>query len=149
MELSDQDRDFHAEKTSGKKIKRTKALSNLGILLGGLIFLAIFIGTIYYLLLDSTPTSKIRDTLIIFMAFELLLIGITIILFVLQTARLINLFQNEIKPLLNTINETMGTLRGTAVFLGDSLVKPVIRFNSYISAFRRILDIFNFKRSRE
>lgn len=148
MEFSDQDQDFHPEKTSAK-IKRNKALSNIGILFGGLVFLAIFIGIIYYLLLDSTPTSKIRDTLIVFMAFELLLIGLTIILFILQTARLINLFQNEIKPLLNTINETMGTLRGTAVFLGDSLAKPVIKFNSYISAFRRVLDIFNFKRSRE
>ncbi len=148
MEFSDQDQGLPAEETS-PKTKKTKALSNFWILLGGLIFLAIFIGIIYYLLLDSTPTSKIRDILIIFMAFELLLIGLTIILFILQTARLINLFQNEIKPLLNTINETMGTLRGTAEFLGDSLAKPVIKFNSYISAFRSVLDIFNFKRSRE
>ena len=148
MEFSDQDQRFNTEKVS-KKIDRNKALSNLGILLGGLIFLGIIIGIIYYLLLDSTPTSKIRDTLIIFMAFELLIIGLTIILFILQTARLINLFQNEIKPLLNTINETMGTVRGTAVFLGDSLAKPVVRLNSYISAFRRVLDIFNFKGSRK
>ena len=147
MEYSDQD--FNTEIVSEKKIKRNKALSNLGILLIGLVFLAIFIGIIYFLLLDSTPTSKIRDTLIIFMAFELLLIGLTIILLILQSARLINLFQNEIKPLLNTINETMGTLRGTAEFLGDSLAKPVIKFNSYISAFRNILNIFNFKRSKK
>lgn len=148
MEFSDQDQSFNTGKNADE-IKRNKSLSNFWILLGGLIFLAIFISIIYYLLLDSTPTSTIRDTLIILMAFELLIIGLTIILFILQTARLINLFQNEIKPLLNTINETMSTVRGTAEFLGDSLAKPVIKLNSYISAFRRVLDVFNFKRSRK
>ena len=148
MDFSDQDQNFRTGKNADE-IKRNISLSNLWILLGGLIFLAMFIGIIYYLLLDSTPTSKIRDTLIILMAFELLIIGLTIILFILQTARLINLFQNEIKPLLNTINETMGTVRGTAEFLGDSLAKPVIKLNSYISAFRRILNVFNFKRLRD
>jgi hypothetical protein len=80
------------------------------------------------------------------MAFELLVIGLTVILLIIQAARLVNLFQNEIKPLLEAANETMSTLRGTATFLGDTVVQPVIKFNSYLAVFRRMLDIFNFKR---
>ena len=70
------------------------------------------------------------------------------ILLIIQTARLINLFQNEIKPLLEAANETMGTLRGTAIFLGDSVVQPVIKANSYLAGFRRILDLLNININR-
>lgn len=121
----------------------------LGLLLGILLIIATLVGIVYYLLQETTPTSTIRDILIIFMAFELSIIGITVILLIIQTARLINLFQNEIKPLLEAANETMGTLRGTAIFLGDSLVKPVIKANSYLAGFRRVLDLLNINRSTE
>jgi hypothetical protein len=135
---------------NGKK-QRTNILVRLGLLLGVILIAAVFIGVVYYLLQETTPTSTIRDILIIFMAFELSIIGFTVILLIIQTARLINLFQNEIKPLLEAANETMGTLRGTAVFLGDTLVQPVIKVNSYLAGFRRILDLFNInvKRSTE
>ena len=121
----------------------------LGLLLGAILALAALVGIVYYLLQETTPTSTIRDILIIFMAFEFSIIGITVILLIIQIARLINLFQNEIKPLLEAANETMGTLRGTAIFLGDSLVQPVIKANSYLAVFRRVLDLLNIKRSTE
>jgi len=120
-----------------------------GLILGVILVIAALVGIVYYLLQETTPTSTIRDILIIFMAFELSIIGITVILLIIQTARLINLFQNEIKPLLEAANETMGTLRGTAIFLGDSLAQPVIKANSYLAVFRRVLDLFNFNRSTE
>jgi len=121
----------------------------LGLLLGAILALAALVGIVYYLLQETTPTSTIRDILIIFMAFEFSIIGITVILLIIQIVRLINLFQNEIKPLLEAANETMGTLRGTAIFLGDSLVQPVIKANSYLAVFRRVLDLLNIKRSTE
>jgi hypothetical protein len=128
---------------------RAQFLLKIGLLLGGILVIAGFVGVVYFLLLETTPTSTIRDILIIFMAFELSVIGITVILLIIQTARLINLFQNEIKPLLEAANETMGTLRGTAIFLGDSLVQPVIKANSYMAIFRRFLDLLNINLSTE
>ena len=121
----------------------------LGLILGVILVIAALVGIVYYLLQETTPTSTIRDILIIFMAFELSIIGITVILLIIQTARLINLFQNEIKPLLEAANETMGTVRGTAIFLGDSLAQPVIKANSYLAVFRQVLDLFNINRSTE
>jgi hypothetical protein len=123
--------------------QRTNFFLKLGLIAGAILIVALLVGVVYFLLRESTPTSTIRDILIIFMAFELLVVGITVILLIIQAARLINLFQNEIKPLLETANETLGTLRGTVVFLGDSLVQPVIKANSYIAGFRRILDLLN------
>jgi uncharacterized membrane protein len=123
--------------------QRTNLLVQMGLIVGVILIVAILVGVVYFLLQETTPTSTIRDILIIFMAFELSVVGITIILLVIQAARLINLFQNEIKPLLEAANETLGTLRGTAVFLGDSLVQPVIKANSYLAGFRRVLDLLN------
>lgn len=134
--------------TANNTVKNRTAniLTKMGLFLGGLLILAILAGLVYFLLLETTPTGTIRDILIIFMAFELLVIGLTVILLIIQAARLVNLFQNEIKPLLEAANETMSTLRGTATFLGDTVVQPVIKFNSYLAVFRRMLDIFNIKR---
>ncbi|MGD8458090.1 MAG: hypothetical protein PVF83_17060 [Anaerolineales bacterium] len=127
----------------------TNIFIKLGILLGVILIAAVFIGFVYYLLQETTPTSTIRDILIIFMGFELSIIGFVAILLIIQIARLLNLIQNEVKPLLEAANETMGTLRGTAIFLGDTLVQPVIKANSFFAGFRRILDLLNLKRYTE
>jgi len=46
------------------------------------------------------------------MAFESLIIGVTLVILMIQLATLINLLQNEIKPILNSTNETVNTLKG-------------------------------------
>lgn len=107
----------------------------------GLIVLAILVGGVIFLLNPQTPTARIRDMMIILMSLELLVIGVAAILLIVQFARLINLFQNEIKPVLQAANETMNTIRGTTVFLSDSFVQPVVKINSYLAAFKRFMDL--------
>ena len=58
---------------------------------------------------------------------------------IVQMSTLINLLQNEIKPIIESTNETANTLRGTAVFISENLTEPVIALNEYISAFRQLL----------
>jgi amino acid permease len=74
------------------------------------------------------------------MALESLLLGVALVILIIQLAILINLLQNEIKPILNSTNETVNTLRGTATFLSDNLVEPVIKLNEYLAAFKRLFD---------
>jgi hypothetical protein len=93
-----------------------------------------------------TDTARVRDIFIIFMALESLLIGLVLIILVIQLARLINLLQNEIKPIMDSTNETVSTLRGTATFLSDNLVEPVIKLNEYLAGFKQLGRIF---RARE
>lgn len=107
----------------------------------GIVILVLFVGGIIFLLNPETPTAKIRDLMIILMSLELLLLGISAILLIVQLARLINLFQNEIKPVLQAANETMNTIRGTTVFLSDSFVQPVVKINSYLAALKRFMDL--------
>ena len=52
----------------------------------------------------------IRDIFVILLGFELFVIGITTVLLIFQTARLINMFQHEIKPVLEAANESMSEM---------------------------------------
>ncbi len=112
----------------------------------GVLFLTLIILAIVFLLNTSGETTgKIRDIFIIFMALESLLIGVALIVLIAQISRLVNLLQNEIQPMLEATNETINNLRGTSEFLGENLVEPVIKLNSYLAGLRRLLDMVGLK----
>ncbi|MBM4425896.1 MAG: hypothetical protein FJ031_01520 [Chloroflexi bacterium] len=100
---------------------------------------------IYYLLQPETPTDKIRDVFIIVVALETLVIGVALIVLVVQLASLINLLQNEVRPILQATSETVNTLRGTAEFLGENVVEPVIKLNGYLAGLKRMLELLGIK----
>jgi amino acid permease len=83
---------------------------------------------------------------LIFMALESLIIGAALVVLIIQIASLINLLNNEIKPVLEATNETIATLRGTTQFLSENLVQPVMKLNSYVAGLQKMLDIFNLKK---
>jgi len=115
--------------------------AKIGIVIGLIVLVAAVVGVVYYLLLDTTPTARIRDIFVIFLGFELALIGFSAVLLLIQAARLVNLFQNEIKPVAEAANETMSTIRGTALFLSDSVVQPAIKINSFFASIRSGLNV--------
>ncbi|OGT25054.1 MAG: hypothetical protein A2Z17_03520 [Gammaproteobacteria bacterium RBG_16_66_13] len=82
-----------------------------------------------------------RDVVIIIMGLESLLLGVALIILMVQVARLTALLQDEIRPMLQSTNNTLDTLRGTTRFLSDNLVSPVIRANGAAAALRRVLDL--------
>ena len=75
------------------------------------------------------------------MAIESLFIGLALIILIIQIARLTNLIENEVKPILDSTNETVSNLRGTTKFLSDNLVEPVIKLNELMAVLQRLLDI--------
>ena len=101
---------------------------------------------IYFLLQPTTPTDKIRDVFIIVVALETLVIGVALIVLVVQLASLINLLQNEVRPILQATTETVNTLRGTAEFLGENVVEPVIKLNGYLAGLYRMLELMGIKK---
>ena len=111
-----------------------------------IILIAGIIAAIIGLLQPNTPTDKIRDIFIIFMALESLLIGVALIVLIIQFASLINLLQNEVRPILDATNETVNHLRGTAEFLGENMVEPVIKLNGYLAGMRRMLELLGVKK---
>jgi hypothetical protein len=104
-----------------------------------LIIVAAIIAAIIWLLQPATPTERIRDIFIIVLAFVSLFVTIALSILIVQVARLINLLQNEIKPILDSTNETVSTLRGTTAFLSDNLVEPVMKINEMAAAMNQVM----------
>lgn len=112
------------------------------IILGALVLLALIVGIVVLLMLTgSESVGKIRDIFIIFMALESFIIGVVLVILIVQLSVLINLIQNEIKPILRTTNETVSTLKGTTTFISDNLAEPVIKLNTYLAGLKKLLDL--------
>jgi len=123
-----------------------KESANKGKLIGIIIAVVVLLVLIIFSLVglfraDLETTSKVRDIFIIIMALESLLLGVALIILIIQIAVLINVLKNEIKPILDTTNETINHLRGTTTFLSNNLVEPVIKMNEYTAGLKRFVDI--------
>ena len=134
------------EKDNGKDEADQRKLATIAIVFV-LVILGGIIAAVAGLLNPSTPTERIRDIFIIFMAFESLVIGAALVILILQISTLINLLQNEIKPILDATNETVHTLRGTTAFLSENMAEPVIKLNASLAGLQRIFEIFGIKKS--
>jgi len=88
---------------------------------------------------NSAMTEQIRDVFIIFLALESLIIGIALVVLIIQLSTLINLLQNEIRPIINSTNETVNTLKGTAQFVSDNLTEPVIKINQFMAMIKQLV----------
>lgn len=119
---------------------RQQRLLVAGLVIGGLVALAAVIAAVIFLLADPARTATIRDILVIGLAVLMLLIGLTLIILLVQVARLVNMVQNEVRPVLDSANAALNTLRGTVEFLSDNLSEPVIRLNSYLAGFRKVWE---------
>jgi hypothetical protein len=83
-------------------------------------------------------TATIRDVAIIVLAVESIVIGILLAFLSLQMYSLVRLIRDEIKPMLDSTNETVNTMRGTTLFVSETVVSPVIKGLSYLSALQGI-----------
>lgn len=111
------------------------------------LLVAIIIASIVFLLNQpGERVAQIRDVFIIFMALQSLLTGLTLVILIVQLARLLNLLQNELRPLLDSMNETISNLRGTTVFLSDNLTEPVIKLNEYFAGLSQLLQVIGLTR---
>jgi O-antigen/teichoic acid export membrane protein len=125
--------------------KKTRRIL-IAVIIGAVIILGILIFAIYLLLQPATPTDRIRDVFIIVVALESLVIGVALIILIVQLASLINLLQNEVRPILTATSETVNNLRGTAEFLGENVVEPVIKLNGYLAGMNRVIELMGIKK---
>jgi hypothetical protein len=130
--------------------KQRLIIIGLGIIV--IVSLCLLVIGFYFLLnpeLTSNETvARVRDVFIILMALESMLAGLALSILIVQVARLTNLLENEVKPILDSTNETVSNLRGTTKFLSDNLVEPVIKLNEVVAVIQRMTDIFRFTGKR-
>jgi hypothetical protein len=132
-----------ATQREAERQQRTIVITAVIVLI---LLVAGIVAAVIGLLQPNTPTEKIRDIFIIFMALESLLIGVALIILIVQFASLINLLQNEVRPILDATNETVNHLRGTTEFLGENVVEPVIKLNGYLAGMQRMIELLGIKK---
>lgn len=98
---------------------------------------------------DFAATIRvIRDLVIIFMALEGILIILSLAILALQVARLVNLLQTEVKPILENTQETVKTAQGTVQFMSENLTEPVIRASGFLAGSSVLLsNLFGIRRA--
>ena len=119
--------------------KGTNRQRIIGAAIIGTIVVAIMALSIYGMVTHPVVTSVVRDISIIVLALVTLTIGIFLIVLIFQLQSLIALLRDEIKPILESANETANTVRGTTTFVSDAVVSPMIQVASLASGVAQTL----------
>lgn len=131
------------EEAANKAAKRKQTWIIIGIVAAVVILVGLLVWAIIALYQHPDKAANVRDIFLIAMAFVSLILGAALVVLLVQLASLINLLQNEVRPILASASETINTLKGTTEFLSENLVEPVIKLNSYLAGLKKVLDTFN------
>jgi hypothetical protein len=123
------------------------SLTLVGAFLVGLVVLLVFLSIdAYHAAYTGAPPSPgavvvglLRDAAIIFVAFETLIIGVLLIVLMVQVQSLVVLLRDEIRPMLEAVNETLATVRGTTQFVSHNVVSPMMKWSGYLAGLQAIL----------
>jgi hypothetical protein len=120
---------------------RSRLIPTVYVVVGVVVLLllaVLFVGLLVYLANNYADTILvIRDIFIIALGLMSCLSGIVLILLLISIIRLINMLEFELKPILLKTNDTLGTIRGTTVFMSENVLRPVTKASSYVAGFRR------------
>lgn len=112
----------------------------IAIIIGIIIIALVVVATIFLIKPEnSAMTEQLRDVFIIFMALTSLVLGIALVILIIQLSVLINLLQNEIRPILDSTTETVNTLKGTTQFISNNITEPVIKLNQYLAMLKKLI----------
>ena len=85
--------------------------------------------------------AVVRDVAIIILALESIVIGAVLILLLWQVRNLTLLLQEEIKPILDSVRETVGTVKGTTSLVSDAIVSPAVQISGFAAGALRTLEV--------
>lgn len=123
--------------------KKNVQMALIGILVVVIVLLVVMC---YLLFVSPTQTAIIRDISVIILALESIVMLLLLIVVIGMLWWLIQTLERKITPILDTTNETVSnvsemvnTVRGTATFVSDTVVSPVIKVVSYASGVKRAI----------
>ena len=111
---------------NGAETGKWKWWALLAILILGLIVVGITFGLYQLGGADQAPLERLRDIVIIFLGFQLMLVTIILAGIAAGLVYLILVLKDQVIPLLTELTETAKRLRGTTEFMTEEAVKPII-----------------------
>jgi hypothetical protein len=127
------------------------------VALGGILVVVIVLLVVmcYLLFTHDEATAIIRDISVIILALESIVVMLLLGVVIGMLWWLIQTLEKKITPILdatneavNNVSETVNTVRGTATFVSDTVVSPVIKVVSYASGVKRAIRTLTKWRSR-
>lgn len=106
-------------------------------------------GLTYWLFLPTTPTAQLRDIFLVLLALEGLLIGLAMLALSVEAGIFLYILYRELMPILESLQETTHTVRGTASFLSDKVTRPVVRAYSFLASVRALTQLLRPQRRRK
>ncbi len=85
--------------------------------------------------------ADVRDIAIIVLAIESVIVGVVLVLLLWQLRSLTRLLQDEIKPMLDSMQETIGTVKGTTSLVSETIVSPAVRIGGFVAGLRRAMEV--------
>lgn len=126
--------------TTKKRIRRIILIVTLvPAALFGVMFLLAVLLALSDLDSASDAVRMIRDLMIVFIAFELALIFVSVSVLLVQVSRLLNVLTEEVAPLLDATQETVQTAQNTVEFAGRNVLNPFIELSAFLSTLLSLL----------
>lgn len=113
----------------------------IGLIVGTIVLILALAAAVWALVTHPTFTAAFRDVAIIALALVTIIIGLSLVVLVFQLQSLIALLRDEIRPILDSANQTVSTVRGTTSFLSETVVTPAITAASYAAAVRQAASV--------
>jgi len=118
-------------------------------LIGILVVVVVLLAAMCYFLF-SAPNARVplRDISVIILALESIVMLLLLIVVIAMLWWLIHTLERKITPILDSTNETVSavsdtvnTVRGTATFVSDTVVSPIITVSSYASGVKSAIQV--------
>jgi hypothetical protein len=122
---------------SGHGSTRTRIAIGAAVIIG----LAAFIVIIILFLRYPGTTQTVRDIFIIALAFESFVVGALLVFLLYQLIAVLRLLRDDIKPVIDSAQETMTTVKGTATFMSEQVTQPAIKASGYAAGIRRSISV--------
>ena len=94
-----------------------------------------------FMLNNPATTESLRDVAIIVLALQTQVILIMLGILIYQLVVLIQMLRDHVKPMMESTQETLNTVKGTATFVSERVTKPAISATSYVSGISRSLGV--------
>ena len=94
------------------------------------LFSVLMVLVLWYLFTHPFFTNSLRDVSIIFLAITVIVLDVVLIFLMIQVIKLLEFLLIELKPILDSLQETSSTVRGTAGFVSEGVTSPMIGVSS-------------------
>jgi len=115
--------------------------AKVGIGIGIVLAFVVLVVVMAIMLNNPTTTETLRDVAIIVLALQSQFILIMLGILIYQLVVLIQMLRDDVKPMMESTQETLNTVKGTATFVSERVTKPAISASSYFAGIGRSLSV--------